>query len=111
MPAMIMAATLGGLDSAHAEVGVDCADGLPITAVGGVPAGWVWGLIVQPGNARAEIAKSEGPALPAFNQPCEHGEHGMHGFELRESRSLPGFSSLPGALHAGAIGRMSRTPE
>ena len=111
MPARIMAATLVRLDSAHAEVGVDCADGLPITVVGGVLAGWVWGLIVQPGDARAESTKSKGPALPASNQPCEHGEHGMHGFELRESRSLPGFSRLPGALHAGAIGRMGRLPE
>lgn len=110
MPARIMAATLGGPDSAQIEVGVDCADGLPMTVVDYVLAGWVWGLIVQPGDARAENAKSEGPALPASNQPCEHGEHGMHGFDLRESRSLPGFSSLPGALHAGAIGRMSRPP-
>ncbi|MCY4437754.1 MAG: hypothetical protein OXE05_10520 [Chloroflexi bacterium] len=110
MPARIMAATHVGLDSAQVEVGVDCADGLPITVVGGVPAGWVWGLIVQPGDARAESAKSKGPALPASNQPCEHGEHGMHGSELRVSRSLPGFSSLPGALSAGAIGRMSCPP-
>ena len=44
MLAKFMAATLVGLDSAQVEVEVYLADGLPITVVGGVLAGWVWDL-------------------------------------------------------------------
>ena len=43
MAAKIMAAMLVGLDSAQGEGEVDLADGLPVTVVGGVLAGWVWG--------------------------------------------------------------------
>lgn len=48
MPAKIMAATRVGLDSAHVEVEVDLADGLPITIVGGVLVGWVWDFSLRP---------------------------------------------------------------
>ena len=112
MLAKFMAATLVGQDSAQVEVEVNLADGLPITVVGGVLADWEWDLIMRPRalSRKRRNCEKKGPALLASNLPCEHVEHGMHGSELRESHSLPGFSSLPGALHAGAVGRMSRPP-